>query len=59
VNSLFRSRFCIINENIIDDEIVSDFCVLIASKEELISKINILKTQSYTDSKNKKAVLEK
>jgi hypothetical protein len=59
VNSLFRSRFCIINENIIDDEIVSDFCVSIASKEELILKINNLKTQPYTDSKNKKAVLEK
>lgn len=59
VNSLFRSRFCIINKNIIDDEIVSNFCMPIASKEELISKINILKTQPYTDSENKKAVLEK
>lgn len=59
VNSLFRSRFCIINENIMDDEIVSNFCVKIASKEELISKINFLKTEPYTESENKKVVLEK
>jgi len=58
VNSLFRSRFCIINENIMDDEIVADFCVKIASKEELISKINLLKTQPYVDSENKKSALE-
>lgn len=58
VNSLFRSRFCIINENIMDDENVAAFCVKIASKEALISKINFLKTQPYTESENKKAVLE-
>jgi len=59
LNSLFRSRFCIINENIIDDEIVSDFCVKIDSKEKLISQINVLKSEPYSDSEKKKAVLEK
>lgn len=58
LNSLFRSRFCIINENIIDDEIVSDFCVKINSKEELISQINLLKSKPYSDSEKKKTVLE-
>lgn len=58
LNSLFRSRFCIINENIMDDETVSDFCIKITSKEELVSKINFLKTQSYIDGENKKRVLE-
>lgn len=59
LNSLFRSRFCIINENIIDDEIVSDFCVKIDSKEKLISQINLLKSKPYTGSETKKAILEK
>lgn len=59
LNSLFRSRYCIINENIIDDEIVSDFCVKIDSKENLISQINTLKSKSYSDSEKKKAILEK
>jgi hypothetical protein len=59
LNSLFRSRYCIINENIIDDEVVSDFCVKIDSKEKLISQINVLKSEPYSDSEKKKAVLEK
>ncbi|MBC8644143.1 hypothetical protein H9W95_09155 [Flavobacterium lindanitolerans] len=58
LNSLFRSRFCIINENIIDDEIVSDFCIKTDSKEKLISLINFLKSQPYLDGEKKKTVLE-
>jgi len=58
INSLFNSRFCIINENIIDDEIVAGFCTQITNKSELISEINALKLVSYNDSQLRKDTLE-
>lgn len=58
VNSLYTSRFCIINENIMDDENVAELCVQITTKEELISKINFLKNQPFLGSESKKRVLE-
>lgn len=59
LNSLFGSRFCVINENIMDDEVVTQFCHQIDSKEALISKINLLRTLPYTDFENKKDILER
>lgn len=58
INSLFNSRFCIINENIIDDEEVVRFCIKVTDKEELISKIDSLIALPYIDYELRKNSLE-
>lgn len=58
INSLFNSRFCIINENIIDDEEVAKFCIKITNTDELISKIDALIAVPYTDYETRKNSLE-
>ncbi|MNE57312.1 hypothetical protein D3C80_1522660 [compost metagenome] len=58
INSLFNSRFCIINENIIDDEEVAKFCIRITDRDELISKIDALIAMPYTDYETRKNSLE-
>lgn len=58
INSLFNTRFCIINENIIDDDIVSDLCVLVKTEEELIRQIEYLSQQPFLDYAKRKDVLE-
>ena len=58
INSLFNSRFCIINENIIDDEKVACFCEVAMSKTELNSKIDALIASPYSDYEIRKKSLE-
>ena len=58
INSLFNSRFCIINENIIDDTKVADFCIKITDKDDLISKIDALIVSPYADYESRKNSLE-
>lgn len=58
INALFNSRFCIINENIIDDKKVADLCVLVNNKEALIAAIkNVIQTP-FTESEHRKKILE-
>ena len=58
VNALFNSRFSIINENIIDDPIIADLCVMVSDKKQLVAKINVLKQTDFNDFNNRKSVLE-
>jgi len=58
INSLFNSRFCIINENIIDDEIVSDLCILVKEKEVLQEQIHHCFTTFFSDYETRKIILE-
>jgi len=58
MNSLFNSRFCIINENIIDDETVTQFCEFANSKKEIAEKINMLKNSPFTAYEKRRDVLE-
>lgn len=58
VNSLFNTRFCLINENIIDDPAIADLCVLASDEKELILQIEKLSQESFTDFPRRKAVLE-
>ena len=57
INSLFNSRFCLINNNMVDDEQVLNLCELANSKEEFISKINLLKNKSFQESEKRNQVL--
>ncbi|MGC4040129.1 MAG: hypothetical protein QM710_04885 [Flavobacterium sp.] len=49
VNALFKSRFCLVNENMIDDADVLKFCKMANSKEEFIANINMLKEKPFLD----------
>jgi hypothetical protein len=58
INSLFNSRFSIINENIIDDDVVSDLCISVFNKELLIDKIKELENAPFDDFAKRKKILE-
>jgi len=58
INSLFNSRFCIINSNIVDDEKVSAICEMAETESDFISKVNRLRQQPYLDFEKRKLVLE-
>ncbi|MFT3796800.1 hypothetical protein [Flavobacterium sp.] len=58
MNSLYYSRFCLINQNIMDDENVSQLCEFANSNEEIINKVNILKNLAFNDYEQRKRVLE-
>ncbi len=57
INSLFKSRFCLINYNMIDDERILQLCEIATSKEEFISKIEELKNKPFLDAENREEVL--
>lgn len=58
INSLFNSRHCVINENIIDDEVVSALCVSVQNKEELTAQVRRLFLESYSDYQRRSEILE-
>ncbi|WP_282629173.1 hypothetical protein [Empedobacter sedimenti] len=58
VNALFNSRFSVINDNVIDDEKISDLCIKVKTKNELILAINQLKEQCFNASESYKSMLE-
>lgn len=48
INSLYKSRFSIINNNIVDDSRILDCCTLVNSMEELKEAIEELMQKEYT-----------
>lgn len=57
INSLYKSRFCIINKNIVDDEMVRNCCEMAETEAEFIVTVNRLKSQPYLDFEKRKSVL--
>ncbi len=57
INALYKSRFCIINENITDEPKVLSLCELASTKEAFLATIAKLKDASYQESKLRKAIL--
>ncbi len=49
INSLFKSRFCLINENMVDDKSILQLCEMASSEKEFIAKINELKNRPYNE----------
>ncbi|WP_313383952.1 hypothetical protein [Chishuiella sp.] len=47
INALFNSRFSIINKNVIDDKLISNLCIKVSDKSELIKAINKFKNQPF------------
>lgn len=59
VNALFKSRFCVINSNMIDDLELNSLCELAESKSEFIDVISKLKTIPYQNNEERKNILNK
>lgn len=57
VNSLFKSRFCLINDNMVDDERILNLCHIANNEKEFIEKINQLKNLPYTQNEAREIVL--
>ncbi len=57
INSLFKSRFCVINDNMVDDERILPLCEIATNEAEFIAKINELKDLPYQDNDRRTAVL--
>lgn len=58
INSIFNSRHCLINDNVIDDTIVEDLCVKVHETEELLKTIPELFSKPYDDYERRRNVLE-
>ena len=57
INSLYKSRFCIINKNMVDDEMVRNCCEMAETETEFIAAVNRLRSQPYLDFEKRKSVL--
>jgi hypothetical protein len=57
VNSLFKSRFCLINRNIVDDPKIMDLCETAETEADFINKIRLL-SQTPFHPGNRKSVLD-
>lgn len=57
VNSLYKTRHCIINGNMIDDEKIRQLCTMAETQADFIAAINRLKAQPYHDFEMRKIVL--
>lgn len=59
VNALYKSRFCIINKNMIDDAELLSLFTIAETKPDFVNAINNLKDMQYSDFENRKIILEK
>jgi hypothetical protein len=57
INSLYKSRFCIINKNMVDDKMVRNCCEMAETETEFIAAVNRLRSQPYLDFEKRKSVL--
>jgi hypothetical protein len=57
VNSLFKSRHCLINRNMIDDERILQLCEIATTKEEFVLKIQELTGKAFSDFNRREEVL--
>jgi hypothetical protein len=58
INSLFTSRFCVINSAMVDDRSIKNLCIVAENELEFINAINRLKNQPYAGYTERKSVLE-
>ena len=58
INSLYKSRHCLINKNMVDDPNIRNLCTMAENESEFVKAVNDLKLKPYTDYENRKAVLD-
>lgn len=59
INSLFNSRFCLINANIVDDPQIKSLCYFADTKNDFVIKINELRLKPYLERGSREEVLYK
>lgn len=59
VNSLFKSRFCLISNNMIDDAEILKFCEIANSENEFVTKIKVLKDKPFLEFENRAIAINK
>lgn len=57
INALYKSRFCVINKNMIDDDRVMDLVTISETEEEFRDNIKKLMTSPYQEYKKRKTIL--
>ena len=57
VNALYRSRFCVINANMVDDPSLRSLCTMAETEQEFITAVNMLKTTFYEDHERRQMLL--
>ena len=57
INSLFKSRFCLINKSMVDDEKVLSLCETAETKQNFIDEILDLKSKPYNQNETRMKVL--
>lgn len=57
VYALFRSRYCIINKNMLDDENLRGLCTMAETQQDFVDAVNLLKTQPFDQTFRRKEVL--
>lgn len=58
LNALYNSRFCMINENIIDDAVVAGLCEFADTESEILKKIQLLRITAFSDFERRSQILE-
>jgi hypothetical protein len=59
INALYKSRFSIINSNMLDDIDLKNLCILAENETEFVSAVNSVKNKSYFDFENRGIILER
>jgi hypothetical protein len=57
INALYNSRFCIINDNIIDDPAIESLCIVANTRNEIRDAVLKLKDRPYNDASKRVIVL--
>jgi len=57
INALFKSRFCLINENMVDDENILQLCELATKEADFVAKVNQLIDRPFQDHDRRAKVL--
>lgn len=58
VNALYRSRFCVINANMVDDPELRKLCTMAETETDFINAVNELKEKPYSDAEMRQKVLD-
>jgi hypothetical protein len=59
INALYQSRFCVINDNMIDDLDIKSLCILADDESEFVNAVNQIKKKPYSDFANRKNILQR
>lgn len=58
INSLFKSRHCVINANMVDDAQIRSLCMMAENQMEFVEAVNRLKNTPYQEAEKRKTVLD-